>query len=116
MSKVIIAGSRDITSMQCVNDAVAESGFDITTVVSGGAQGVDSLAIWYAVGNSIEYVVYPALWERFGSKAGRLRNTLMAENADALIAVWDGSSPGTKHMISEARRLGLKVHVKVVRV
>jgi hypothetical protein len=37
----------------------------------------------------------------------------MAKYADALIAVWDGKSRGTKNMIDEAKKLGLKVYVKI---
>ena len=36
----------------------------------------------------------------------------MADNADALIAIWDGESRGTKHMIDIARRKGLKVWIQ----
>jgi hypothetical protein len=36
----------------------------------------------------------------------------MAEYADALIAIWDGESRGTKNMIEEATKRGLRVHVK----
>ena len=35
----------------------------------------------------------------------------MAHVADALIAVWDGSSPGTRHMIATARQRGLRLFV-----
>lgn len=38
----------------------------------------------------------------------------MAQNADAIVAVWDGESRGTKHMIDEARRSGLLMHVENV--
>ena len=37
----------------------------------------------------------------------------MAANADALVAVWDGVSPGTKNMIAQARLQGLRVHVYI---
>ena len=36
------------------------------------------------------------------------------EYADALIAVWDGSSRGTGNMVNEARKMGLKVHIKLI--
>jgi hypothetical protein len=39
----------------------------------------------------------------------------MAYYADALIAVWDGKSPGTKHMIKIATELGLKVYIHLTR-
>jgi hypothetical protein len=35
----------------------------------------------------------------------------MADNADGLIAFWDGKSKGTKHMIDIATKGGLKVRV-----
>ena len=47
----------------------------------------------------------------YGKRAGVRRNEEMADMADALIAIWDGSSPGTKHMIEVARRRGLKIYV-----
>src|SRR3990167_8273321 len=37
----------------------------------------------------------------------------MAEYAGALIAIWDGESPGTKHMIDLAKKKGMKVKVFV---
>jgi hypothetical protein len=44
--KVIIAGSRSITGIQFVNDAIQQSGFEITEVVSGKAFGFR--AVWNA--------------------------------------------------------------------
>lgn len=44
--------------------------------------------------------------------AGIMRNAVMADNADALIAYWDGISRGTKNMIDEARKKGLAVRIK----
>lgn len=38
----------------------------------------------------------------------------MAKYADALVAVWDGRSKGTRHMIETATREGLRVYVQVV--
>ena len=46
-----------------------------------------------------------------GRKAGPIRNNEMADKADALIAIWDGQSRGTKHMIDAATKHGLRVHV-----
>jgi len=35
----------------------------------------------------------------------------MAAYAEALVAVWNGTSRGTRHMIEEARQRGLRVFV-----
>ena len=107
--RVVIAGSRGITDYSVVCDAVRESGFEITEEVSGGAYGVDSLGERWAREHRIPCKVFPADWKTYGRSAGYRRNEQMADYADAVIAVWDGSSRGTKHMIDIANRLNLKV-------
>lgn len=42
--KVVIAGSRTILDSSVIAEAIDKSGFEITEIVSGGAQGVDRLA------------------------------------------------------------------------
>lgn len=112
--ETIIAGGRDYHNYDTVLEAIKESQFPISVVVSGGAKGVDALGERYALENNIHLEVYPADWEKHGRAAGPIRNRLMAENADALIAIWDGESIGTKNMIDTAIRLGLQVYVKRV--
>jgi len=110
--KTIIAGGREIHDYQLVLDAIEEANLNITTVVSGGAKGVDALGEQYAMNMNLTLHIYEADWERHGRAAGPLRNRKMAENADALIAIWDGKSRGTKNMIETATKLGLVVYVK----
>jgi hypothetical protein len=109
--RVIIAGSRGITDLATVSKAVSDSGFAVTQVVSGGARGVDKLGEIWAKNHDIPVKVYPAQWDKYGKSAGYKRNVIMADNADALVAVWDGVSRGTGHMINIARDKGLKVYV-----
>lgn len=109
--RTIIAGSRNVSNFKDIQDAVEFSGFRITTVLSGGANGADSLGEEWAAEELLPLEVYPADWERYGRGAGFKRNALMASKADALIAVWDGKSHGTHHMIQIANNMGLKVFV-----
>lgn len=109
--RTIIAGSRDITNITSVYRAIAESEFTITLVLSGCARGVDELGEQYADYMNIPIQRFPANWDEYGKSAGYIRNQLMADSADALIAVWDGVSKGTKHMIDIAHKKGLKVFV-----
>ena len=113
--KTIIAGSRDIEDFQLVLAAVKASKFEITEVVSGRARGVDNLGEGWASLNKIPIKPFPAKWTtdegQFDRGAGHKRNAQMAEYADALIAIWDGSSPGTRNMINEAAKRGLKLYV-----
>ena len=111
--RVIIAGSRDITDYNLVEEAVKESGITPTEIISGGARGVDRLGEQYAERNNLKCTVMPADWHKYGKRAGYIRNDRMAENADALIAVWDGKSKGTANMIGIADHdYGLLIYVK----
>lgn len=109
--KVLICGSRSINDPAVVAQAVAKSGMKPTHIVSGGARGVDILARFFARSKGIELTEYIADWDRYGKRAGYLRNCVMVGAADAVIAVWDGESPGTKHSIDYATARGKKVFV-----
>lgn len=109
--KCIIAGSRTITDISKVKQAIEKSGWNIEEVVSGGARGVDALGEVYAQDNGKAVKRFPADWSKYGRSAGAIRNKQMADYADALIAVWDGKSKGTKNMINTARAKRLSVFI-----
>ena len=110
--KVIIAGSRFITNYELLLDAIIEADFEITEVVCGAAVGVDSMGERYAKENNIKLSYFYADWHSLGKAAGFKRNEQMGNYGEGLIAVWDGKSKGTKHMISYAKKRKLKVYVK----
>ena len=85
-------------------------------ILCGMARGVDMMGKAWAEERGLEVEEWPAEWHRFGRRAGYLRNRAMAENADALVAVWDGKSRGTDNMMENARVLRLKTFVHEVRV
>ena len=109
--KTIIAGSRNITDYNIVVEAVYASKFDITGIVSGRARGVDQLGEQYAKEHNLKIHEFPADWDKFGKSAGYIRNKEMAKYADVLIAIWDGKSKGTKHMIDLGHKHLLEVFV-----
>lgn len=113
--KVIIAGSRTINDPSALDIAIEQAGFEITEVVSGRALGVDTLGEEWADLNGVPKMLFPPDRKKYGwPKAAFVRNAQMADYADALIAVWNGESHGTKHMIERAKEKGLKVHVFLV--
>jgi len=114
--KTIIAGSRGINNYQIVLDAVRLCGWPVTSVLSGLARGVDQLGERYAEDHGLEVMFYPADWATHGKSAGPIRNIEMAESAEALIAIWDGTSKGTAHMIETAKQKGLRVYVHKIGV
>ena len=109
--RTIIAGSRCVTDVDLVFRAVLFSGINPSVVLSGAARGVDRLGEMWAEANSVPIERYPADWNTHGKSAGYVRNVEMADNADALIAIWDGESKGTKHMIDIAERKQLIVFI-----
>lgn len=112
--RVIIAGSRTITDYHLICQAINESQFRVDVVLSGTAKGIDELGELWARRHNAPVEKHPAKWEQYGKQAGPIRNSEMAKQADALIAIWDGKSKGTANMIKIARELGLKVFVKEV--
>ena len=115
--KVIVAGSRNFIRFSDVLDAIElfreEDEWEITELVSGTARGVDMYGERWASKNNVPIKRFPADWKNHGRSAGIRRNRLMAEYADALVAVWDGSSRGTRHMIQTAYQKGLPTLVYV---
>lgn len=127
----IIAGSRHITNYNLLCAVIEESGFDITQIICGCAEGVDRLGLIYAITHQIPHRMFPADWLnishqdavvryrktpnfdciKYDAKAGHRRNYRMAIVADVLIALWDGESKGTKDMISLAKQRGLAYYV-----
>lgn len=123
----IIAGSRRGISYQDICDAMDACGWTPTEIVSGKAYGADTFGEQWAIKNKIPIKEFPAKWDdishpkavirtnSYGKKynvmAGLWRNHEMGDYADALVAIWDGKSTGTKDMIDYATKKGLKVFV-----
>lgn len=120
--KVIIAGSRKVTlryfsggyvspeAVRLVSREVRKSGFEVTEVVSGMADGADRMGITWAECHHLPVAEFYPDWKAHGTKAGPMRNAQMADYADAVILIWDGRSPGSKNMKVQARRRGIPVH------
>ena len=113
--KVIIAGGRDFSDYELLkkkcDSILSNKKLSDITIVSGCARGADDMGETYALEKGYMIELFCAEWETYGKKAGMIRNTQMAEVADALIAFWDGKSHGTKHMIEIATKKGLLVRV-----
>ena len=112
--KTIIAGSRSFSQdTHSLLTAISLCPWTITSVVSGGAKGIDEQGMKWALEKGLDCRVYLPDWKLNGMKAGTMRNVEMAEDpeVEALLAVWDGKSTGTKHMIKTAEKNKLAVFV-----
>lgn len=109
---MLICGSRSWTDAGAVVRRVGELP-DGTLVICGGARGVDELAAeaaWQRGLFACEVPVRAPLWERYGRRAGPLRNHAMLDlQPQLVIAFQRDRSPGTQSTIDEARRRGIPV-------
>ena len=113
--KLIIAGSRNITPKQFLDAAeLIPDEWNVSEVVSGTARGVDTMGELLAAYHNIDVKRFPADWNEYGKRAGMIRNAEMADYADALFAIWDGKSKGTKNMIGLAKDKVLTIIVVVI--
>ena len=121
--KIIIAGGRDFTDTQLAlnefllfsNQITQERGLvePFLEVVSGGARGADLVGERVANMCHLPVKRFIPNWDALGKGAGYVRNSEMAEYADALLLFWDGVSKGSGHMLKIAQNKGLII--KVVR-
>lgn len=114
MRRIIVCGGRDFDDYgyleKCLNGVIAEVGCDVV-IVCGKAKGADTLGERYGKSHDLPIDCYPADWERYGKSAGFRRNLVMLDNADMVVAFWDGKSKGTQHTITVGRNRGLDVRV-----
>ena len=102
----------DCPTVKAVERTLIRVPWTITTVISGGARGADKLGERWAYHNKVEIRKFIPDWDELGKKAGFIRNEKMADVAECLVAFWNGSSSGTRHMINTA--LNRKLDVLVI--
>lgn len=104
--KAVIAGSRSIRKYKIIERLIKECPFynQITEIISGGAAGVDSMAIHFATKNEIPYKVLHTDLEKYGKKAESIRNTEMIKYGDMLIVIWDGKNKQVRELIKRFRK------------
>jgi hypothetical protein len=111
---IVVAGGREFNDYPLLKrelDRILPTFGEDITIVSGTARGADTLGERYAEENDLKVRAYPPDWDAYGRRAGILRNLQMAEEADGLVAFWDGKSKGTAHMIRISKEAEAVVHV-----
>ncbi len=108
--KVAVVGSRSIGNA----DISRYIPPDADLIISGGAVGVDTLAEEYADSHGIKKLILYPDYELYGKSAPLIRDKLIVDHADLVIAVWDGVSSGTEFTISYAKRRGVPCEIYIV--
>lgn len=113
ITKVIVAGSRGFNDYDLLKSKLDFylSKCSNVEIVSGTCYGADKLGEQYAIKHNLPIKQFPADWNRYGKSAGYIRNSQMADYANACVVFWDGKSRGTQHMINLARAKGLALRI-----
>ena len=108
--KVLIVGSRSIRNYDISEHIPPET----ELIISGGAEGADSIAEEYADKHKISKLIMRPRYDKYGRAAPLKRNELMVDLADEVIVLWDGESKGTKHTIEYAKKNGKPVKLILI--
>lgn|SRR3990167_8714384 len=109
--RLAVAGYRDYHDREKVFqllDLFRETNL-VEEIITGDARGVDSLARDYARINNIKLTVFTAQWNKYGKRAGPLRNQEIIDNSDFLIAFVHMNSIGTLDTIAKAKNKGINI-------
>ena len=109
--KLAIIGSRSIEKLDL--DEYIKDKPDV--VISGGAKGIDTIAWEWAVKNNIEIIVHRPDYNKNGKWAALRRNDIIIDEADKIIAFWNGKSTGTKYVIDRAKELNKNIEVVLIK-
>ncbi len=108
--KLAVIGSRKITKLKLEQYIPKE----VDEIVSGGADGIDSLARDFANRNGIKLTEFLPKYNLYGRAAPIKRNEEIAQYATEAIALWDGKSKGTESTIKFFKKLGKRVTVIII--
>ena len=109
MKYLLIAGSRTFEDRELLYRVADEvlAGDNEAVIIEGGAAGADELAKDYALEHGLQYIEFPADWEKYGRAAGPKRNDEMVkfikEKNGRALYFWDGESKGTKQCIESGK-------------
>lgn len=111
--KVAIVGSREYNNyseFKAYIDTFRKH-IDFDMIISGGADGTDSMAYEYARREGITFVCHPPKSEDgYPAKFFR-RNVRVINQAECVIAFPKGKSSGTRHALSIAKRYNIPSYV-----
>ena len=108
--RVAVIGSRGLT----VDNLEKYLPDDTTEIISGGARGVDASAREYAQRHGLKRTEYLPEYSKYGRSAPLKRNLTIIENADLVLAFWDGLSRGTKYVIDNCKKRNIPVEIHLL--
>lgn len=108
--KVGIVGSRDCgpVSLDRLTSYIPQN---CSLILSGGAQGIDAAAEAAADRLGLPCQIIRPDYQTYGRRAPLVRNTVIADGCDYLLAFWDIHSNGTKQIVSYCIEKGIPFRI-----
>lgn len=121
--RILVCGGRDFDDWEAFRDhmaLIAEEKFQRTeeidgnylydvTIISGGAKGADTLAADWATIEWTRYEEFPANWDKYGKKAGPIRNQQMLDEGKPDLVIAFPGGVGTADMVRRAKKAGIEL-------
>ena len=108
--KLLVAGSRkykveDYVIDRLISEWIQNFHLRVSVVISGGAEGVDTVVEYYANREEIPIERHDPKYDIYGGKrAPIMRNIEMVKEYDGGIVIWNGKSPGSEFTINELKK------------
>ena len=103
-----VIGSKDFNDFSLLAD-ILDSRNDISMIISGAAAGTDTLVRNYARSLNIKFEEFPPDYNNFSEQAKHVRDQMIVQSCDQLIAFRDGICEGTEYTVKYAEKLGKPV-------
>lgn len=109
--KVIVCGGRDFDDVEFLVQKLhhIHELNPITHVITGAAKGADDLGNLWADEMGIDKTSIPANWNKYGKKAGMIRNKEMLDEGPDLVIAFPSNGTGTQNTINTANKMGIPV-------
>lgn len=116
--RILVCGGRHFSDYalleKTINGVIAESGREDIEIVSGHCIGADRLGELYAEKHNAQVKIFPAKWEKYGKRAGPMRNKQMVDYVSGIenkmvIAFVSANTKGTRNTIALAKKANICV-------
>lgn len=113
--RLLVCGGRNFDDFGRLNrqlDALARAQENLT-IIHGGARGADTMAGNWANRWGHAVLVFRADWNKYGDRAGPIRNQRMLDEGKPDIVVAFPGGRGTADMVRRAQKAGVKVVLSI---
>lgn len=87
-----------------IDEYIKDNNITIHEIVSGAAEGIDTIAELYSKKHNIKFTCFPPDTQKYGIKAYAIRNKLIVDNSDQILAFPSIKSKGTFMTINIAKK------------